>query len=74
MDDLIHAVWRKSSHSGTPTEQCLEVADLADGGWVVRDSKDPAGPTLRFTLAEWAVFTTGVRDGEFDRPDDDCSR
>ena len=23
----------------------------------VRDSKDPAGPTLRFTPASWATFT-----------------
>jgi Domain of unknown function (DUF397) len=66
MVDMIHTVWRKSSHSGAPDEGCLEVADLADGGWVVRNSKDPAGPTLRFTPAEWAVFITGVRDGKFD--------
>lgn len=66
MDDLVHAVWRKSSHSGDPTENCLEVADLADGGWIVRNSKDPAGLTLRFTPAKWAVFITGVRDGKFD--------
>jgi hypothetical protein len=65
MDDLTHAVWRKSSRSGGGNE-CVEVAELADGGRAVRDSKNPSGPALRFTPAEWAAFTAGVRDGEFD--------
>ncbi len=65
MDDLTHAVWRKSSRSGAGNE-CVQVAELADGGRAVRDSKNPTGPALRFTPAEWATFTTSVRDGEFD--------
>ncbi len=65
MDDLTHAVWRKSSRSGSGGE-CVEVANLAGGGQAVRDSKDPAGPALRFTPTEWAAFTAGIRDGEFD--------
>jgi hypothetical protein len=32
----------------------------------VRDSKDPDGPRLIFTPAEWETFTAGVRDGEFE--------
>jgi hypothetical protein len=32
----------------------------------VRDSKDPSGPMLFFTLLEWRAFLGGVRDGEFD--------
>lgn len=64
MDDLTHAVWRKSSRSGSGNE-CVEVAHLAGGGHAVRDSKDPAGPALRFTPAGWTAFTAGVRDGEF---------
>lgn len=48
------------------SRDCVEVADLPDGGRAVRDSKDPTGPALIFTPAEWAAFTAGVRDGEFD--------
>jgi hypothetical protein len=43
--------------------------EVALGGaevWV-RDSKDAAGPVLRFTAAEWAAFLAGARAGEFDR-------
>ncbi|MFI7630321.1 DUF397 domain-containing protein [Microbispora rosea] len=55
--------WRKSARSGN--EGCVEVADLPDGGALVRDSKDPAGPQLRFNKREWDAFIAGVKDGEF---------
>jgi hypothetical protein len=32
----------------------------------VRDTKDLSKPAHRFTHGEWAAFTGGVRDGEFD--------
>jgi hypothetical protein len=32
----------------------------------VRDSKDPHGPILRFTRAEWAAFLDGAKTSEFD--------
>ena len=32
----------------------------------VRDSKDPQGPVLNFSVVEWTAFLGGVRDGEFD--------
>lgn len=57
--------WHKSSYSSAQGN-CVEVADLDDGGRAVRDSKDPSGPALWFTPPEWAAFTAGVRDGEFD--------
>ncbi|HEV2639403.1 MAG TPA: DUF397 domain-containing protein [Actinocrinis sp.] len=60
------AVWRKASYSNTQGGNCVEVADLPDG-MAVRDSKDPDGPTLQFTLAEWQAFVAGIKDGEFDR-------
>ena len=57
--------WVKSSLSNS-FSNCVEVADLPDGGVAVRDSKDPSGPVLRFTPGEWQAFTGGVRGGEFD--------
>ena len=55
--------WTKSSRSGAGNN-CVEVADL-DGGRAVRDSKNPTGPVLRCTAAEWSVFTTALRAGQF---------
>ena len=34
----------------------------------MRDSKDPQGPVLTFTKAEWNAFVLGAKDGEFDLP------
>jgi len=65
MDDLTHAVWRKSSRSGGGNE-CVEVAQLADGDHAIRDSKNPTGPALRCTPAAWATFTTSIHTGDFD--------
>ena len=59
-------VWVKSSLSFS-NGACVEVTDLADGGVGVRHSKDPDGPVLRFTPAEWQAFLAGTRLGEFDR-------
>jgi hypothetical protein len=64
--DLTGAVWRKASYSNSQGGNCVEVADLSSHV-AVRDSKDPDGPTLVFTPAEWDAFTAGVKDGEFDR-------
>ena len=48
--------WRKSSHSGS-NGHCVEVA----GGVQVRDSKDPGGPVLTFTPAEWRAFIATLK-------------
>ena len=61
---MITKPWHKSSFSDNGS--CVEVADLADGGRLVRDSKDPASPVLRFTAVEWDAFIRGVMAGEFD--------
>lgn len=56
--------WRKSSFS-KQNGNCVELAQLPAGGVAVRDSKDPHGPALRFTRAEWAAFVAGMSAGEF---------
>jgi hypothetical protein len=40
--------------------------DFGERAVVMRDSKNPAGPILYFTEAEWDAFVAGVKDGEFD--------
>ena len=62
---LTGAIWRKSQRSNGSGGNCVEVATLADGDRAVRDSKDPTGPALVFTTAEWVTFTAGMRAGEF---------
>ncbi|MGH3978060.1 MAG: DUF397 domain-containing protein [Pseudonocardiaceae bacterium] len=61
-----HLTWHKSSYSSGQGGNCIEIADLAHSGRAVRDSKDPHGPVLWLTPAEWTAFTAGVRNGEFD--------
>lgn len=64
--DLTGAIWRKSSRSSGNGGQCVEAALNLPGIVAVRDSKDPGGPALVFTPAEWQAFLSGVRVGEFD--------
>jgi hypothetical protein len=55
--EVAHAlVWQKSTHSNNGGE-CVEVADTGPAV-AVRDSKNPAGPALAFTPAQWRTFTT----------------
>jgi hypothetical protein len=42
----------------------VEVA-FVGGQVAVRDSKNPTGPALVFTAAEWTAFVGGVTAGEF---------
>ncbi|MEU0500243.1 DUF397 domain-containing protein [Nocardia sp. NPDC004278] len=65
--DLSDAIWRKAG-DGTGKDS-VEVALLAEGHVALRDGKNPDGPVLVFTPGEWAAFTAGVHDGEFDRPE-----
>ena len=50
-----------STHNGA----CVEIAS-ASGKIAIRDSKDPDGPILVYTHAEFKAFLDGARNGEFD--------
>jgi predicted secreted Zn-dependent protease len=63
-DQGVDLTWykaRRSNGSGA----CVEVATAA-GSILVRDSKDPHGPVLTYTKAEWDAFLDGAKKGEFD--------
>jgi hypothetical protein len=60
--DLSRADWRKSSYSGTNGGNCVEIARNLPGVVAVRDSKDPGGPALAFTPADWEAFTAALKD------------
>jgi hypothetical protein len=53
MTDLADAIWRKSSYSGGSGGNCVEVAANLPGTVLIRDSKDPSGPTLALTPERW---------------------
>jgi uncharacterized protein DUF397 len=55
--------WHKSSFS--QNSDCAEwrfSGDLV----LLRDSKDPSGPVIQFTHAEWRAFVNGVKSGQAD--------
>jgi hypothetical protein len=64
MTERSSIAWRRSSRCANNT--CVEVA-LLDDQIVMRDSKDPHGPILRFTSTEWSAFLDGLGAGELDR-------
>jgi len=57
-------LWRKSTACGSGA--CVAVAIDQDAVHV-RDSKDPAGPTLTFTRDEWSRFLAALKTGVYDR-------
>lgn len=68
--DLSRATWRKSSYSNGTGGSCVEVTALTDQfraagrAVAVRDSKDPDGPFLAFSEADWRVFMARIKVGE----------
>lgn len=63
-DQGIGLVWQKARKS-IGNGACVEVAHAEDA-IVVRDSKDPHGPVLTYTKAEFSAFLHGAKQGEFD--------
>jgi hypothetical protein len=57
--------WQKSRRSN-PSGSCVEMAGLPNGEIAVRNSRDPEGPALIYTLDEIVAFIGGARDGDFD--------
>ena len=52
--------WRKSSYSGGNGSNCVEVA-VGRRHTAVRDSKNTAGPVLRFPAEAWWAFVLDRR-------------
>jgi hypothetical protein len=65
-DQLQGARWQKSSFSGNGNNNCVEMAALPTGEIAVRNSRDPDGPTLIYTRAEFEALIRGARNGDFD--------
>lgn len=51
--------WETSPLCGSGN--CLEIMPQIDGSVLLRDSKDPNGPWLQFTAAEYAAHTDGIK-------------
>jgi hypothetical protein len=61
--DLTGLIWRKSTRSGGDGGNCVESAKTPRRMIAVRDSKNPTGPALLFTPAEWRAFLETVKSG-----------
>ena len=44
---------------------CVQVAAIGDE-IAVRDSKNPDGPVLMYSVEEWQAFLDGAKKGDFD--------
>jgi hypothetical protein len=61
------AAWRKATHSAQNSD-CVEVGvsreSAATALCLVRDSKNPTGPSLAFPPTTWHTFLTTVKTGD----------
>ena len=53
--------WRKSSFSASMGD-CVEVSSTTINRIIVRDSKVPAGPHLRFSSGAWTSFLDACKE------------
>jgi Domain of unknown function (DUF397) len=58
--DDVTIPWRKSSYSNTGAN-CVEIAKTRGGKVVVRDSKNPNGAALNFSLSAWKTFVAKIQ-------------
>lgn len=59
MAEVVHErVWHSACESGECVEVCFDGESV-----LVRESRNPAGPTLTFTHAEWRAFCDAIRNG-----------
>jgi hypothetical protein len=56
--------WRKA-RSSIGNGACVEVASM-NGMVALRDSKDPNGTILKYSVTEWHAFLVGAKKGDFD--------
>jgi Domain of unknown function (DUF397) len=56
--------WRKTRYS-IANGDCVEVASTG-GSIAVRDSKNPAGPVVRYAPGTWQTFLAATRRGDYD--------
>ncbi len=59
-------IWLKGALSFS-NSNCVEAAKNPDGtGVMLRHSRSPSGPCLRYTWAEWHAFVAGIIGHDFD--------
>ncbi|HEX6470846.1 MAG TPA: DUF397 domain-containing protein [Streptosporangiaceae bacterium] len=58
--------WRKSSWSGSNSENCVEVARATPRAIAARDSKNPSGPILRFDRSAWRDLINDIKASHYD--------
>ena len=72
--DFTKAEWIRAEPEGVTLDDCVEYAFIEHTDGVtytaMRQSSKPDGVILVFTPSEWDAFVKGVRDGEFDLPED----
>jgi hypothetical protein len=54
--------WQISSYSGDQGN-CVETAELPDGGMAVRDTKNRDGGMLTFDRSAWSEFIDAIKEG-----------
>jgi hypothetical protein len=54
--------WQTSSYSGDQGN-CVETAELPDGGMAVRDTKNRDGGMLTFDWSAWREFIDAIKAG-----------